>query len=59
MLFMEKRISVPVSESQHRALKLRAANTGKSIKTIVLTALAASGAIRYQPENRSRPNERS
>ncbi len=56
---MNKRISVPLSESQHRALKLQAANTGKSLKAIVLSALAASGAIRYQPETRSRANERS
>ena len=49
MLFMDKRLVVPITESQHRALKLQSANTGKSIKTIVLTALAASGAIRYQP----------
>ena len=58
MLFMDKRLVVPITESQHRALKLQSANTGKSIKTIVLTALAASGAIHYQPENRSRANER-
>ncbi len=57
MLHMDKRLVVPITESQHRALKLQAANTGKSIKTIVLSALAASGAIRYQPEARSRANE--
>ena len=49
MLFMDNRLVVPITESQHRALKLQAANTGQSIKKIVLNALAASGAIRYQP----------
>ncbi len=49
MLHMDKRLVVPITESQHRALKLKPANTGQSIKKIVLNALAASGAIRYQP----------
>jgi len=54
-----KRIVVEVTPDIHAQLKKNALSRDCSIKNVVLTALEKSGAIRYQPEGRSRSNERS